>query len=598
MAQEAANIKTLRRPKAGSSVYLEDMQARDKKLSESIKELDKVLGNYDPPEAANDSPSKPVKVPLQPAANDTLYDGESVEIAKDQLDVQETGVAVQEKQNTLIEDVVEGTNVISTKLTVLSDRLREKYEAANQATTDVPEPVKETDKTTSEILGERNKQPEVKTEPELPQIVQTESKPSEDLTSKGDNVKGAPGGAAATMLINGVQGVKSAVTTGFAKSASIADRISGMLFKFTLTQAANAAKIAAAIFLIILGLDVLKAVWTAWGEKIMAKFDEWGAKLSEWWEGLKNWSSYFVDMKDSFEGMQGDLMGIRNAWESGDWPALAKSIGVAFIDGVNTLGGIFDRVITKLLATILDKLGFTNAAKAVEAEGLQRYQNMTNNRLSEENQRKLAEEQLRREKSDKLTPTQRGVTSFLPDSFRNFVGILDNNEMGQIQAEKKDQAARQALSHEDQLKNVAAANEAREAVARLKNVADNANPNNKEQMAKVDKYKKEAEDYINNAALSKTPNVQAELKNQLEALTPKSNVKNNVRPAKSAEANDSQTAKNILALESQKRADAVTAGMNVVNASTNIVKSNKSFNIQAPITSTRAPGVFGATGVN
>lgn len=595
MENQASEIKTLRRP--GKSEYLKDMERRDRELTKSIAALDRTLADYDLPEAANDSPSKPEKPKLQPAANDTLYDGESTEIAKDQLDVQETGVAAQEESNTILEDIREGTNVVSTKLTVLSDRLREKYEAANQATTDVPEPVAAADQTTSEALADRNRPTDVRTEPELPPIVEPAPRPSEDLTSN-NAVEGGPKGAGPAMLLNGVLAVKNAVSTGFAKSTSIADRISGMLFKFTVTQAANAAKIVAAIFAIILGIDILKAMWAAWGEKIMAKFDEWSAKLSEWWDGVKSWATYFVDMKDAFEGMQGDLMGIRNAWESGDWPALAKSIGIAFLDGMKTLQGILDRLFTKFLSTILDKLGFKDAAKAVEAEGLQRYQNMTNNRLSEENQKKLAEEQLRREKKDNLTPTQRGITSFLPDKFRKFVGILDDNEMGQIEAEKKDQATRQSLSKDDQVKNVAAANEAREAVARLKNVVDNANPNNKEQMAKVDKYKKEAQQYVNNAALAKTPTIQAELKNQLEALTPKNSVKNNVKPEQSANANDTQVAKNILTLEAQKRAETVAAGSNIVNASTNIVKNSKSVNVQAPITNTYAPGVYKATGVN
>lgn len=492
-----------------------------------------------------------------------------------------------------LEDIAASSNEISAKLSVLSDRLAEKYQAANDAEI---EPVSAD--TTSETLI-NHAEPEVKTEPEkVPEIVKDEKKPSNNLIEESSDVKGAPS-TAQMKLIGAVDGVTTAVKTGFQKSVGVADKISGMLFKFTVSQAVNAAKIAAAIFAIILGIDILKALWAAWGDKIIAKFEEWSAKLSEWWEGFKEWSTYFSDMKFSLEGMQGDLLGIKNAWESGDWPALAASIGGAFLDGIKTLQGLFERAVTKLISTLLDKLGFKTAAKAVEAEGLQNYQNMTNNRLSEENQKKLAEEQLRREKSDGLTPTQRGVTSFLPDKFRNAIGILKDNELSQIEAEKKDQATRKGLSKEDQIKNVAAANEAREAVARVKNLADNVNPANKGQMATLDKYKKEAQAYINNDALAKTPTIKVELQRQLDSMKVAADVKKNVKPDSAAEAKETQQARNIKIAEIQKAAaQSTAAAQTVANVQQNVVKKSTSYNVHAPVTSTTAPGIFHATKVN
>ncbi|QQM13941.1 tape measure protein [Acinetobacter phage Morttis] len=511
-----------------------------------------------------------------------------------QVEVSKLSLGLQDYQTQQLQEIANSAVEISSKLSILGDRLKQKYEASIPV---ADAPIANAD-STSEVLANKLK-PEAKEQvaPAPIEIAPKEKKPSEDLLSGGPKVDGAPNVGPA-LVVNAISSVKGAIVEGFKKSTSIADKISGMLFKFTVSQAVGAAKIALAIAAIILGIDLLKIAWQVWGDKIMKKFEEWTETFSKWWDGFKEWSSYFSDMKDSFEGMKGDLTGIRNAWESGDWPALASAIGTAFIDGIKTLSGILDRVITKLISTILDKLGFSKAAKAIEAEGLQNYQNMTNNRLSPENQRKLAEEQLRREKSDGLTPTQRGKTSFLPDSWRKSLGLISKDEYSQIQAEKKDQAARRGLSHEDQIKAIAASNEARESIARFKNIADNVNPNDAKQVAEADKYKKEAQQYINSPGLALVPSVKAELQSQLDNYKMKSSTNTAVKPDKSANTKDTQLVQNIKVAEAQKAAAQTKASTSTANVQTNIVKTNKSYNVQTPITGTRAPGVFRATGVN
>ncbi|EQA7786667.1 hypothetical protein ACX818_001252 [Acinetobacter baumannii] len=533
------------------------------------------------------------------AVNDSNY-GEKIdglsEISASHKDTSDNLLDVNVNQENTLNEISASTAEISAKLSVLSDKLREKYNSTVSAS---EVPIENAD-TTSEVLAGKLRDDKPSDDKTLPQLIQVDPKPSNSLlnNSEESKVEGAPSTGKFGLLLDGINSLKGAVVGGFKKSIGITDKISSMLLKYSVTQAVQAAKLAAAVFAIILGLDLLRIAWQVWGEKIMAKFEEWSKVFSDWWDGFKEWSSYFKDMKYSFEGMQGDLMGIRNAWESGNWPALAAAIGTAFLDGIKTLSGMIDRVITKLISTLLDKLGFSKAAKAVEAEGLQRYQNMGNNRLDPENQRKLAEEQLRREKNDGLTPTQRGVTSFLPDTWRKNLGLISDDEYGQIQAEKKDQAARKGLSHEDQVKNVAATNEAREAIARYRNIAENVNPNNKSDLEKADKYKKEAQQYINSPGVALTPSVKAELQAQLNSISSKSNIKSKVQPAQSAEAKETQLVKSIKTSEANKAKASQTQPTGTANVQTNIVKTNKSYNIQNPITSTRAPGVFKATGVN
>ncbi|AFL47731.1 baseplate hub subunit and tail length [Acinetobacter phage ZZ1] len=585
MDQPARNINSLRRQAIPA--------ANDENLSETSSLRREVL-------LANQTKAQQMQAE---AANDEVTESERQTEASetqvkqniDQIVNQKTQIDQGAIGNLSLSEISSNTGEMNIKLAALSERLKEKYEAANDATVDLP--VKAEEPTTSESLSSRIS-PEDTNNNVIPSVVADDPKPSKDLLESTNEVKGAPSLGPAAMIVSGLQTLTGAVKTGFAKSKSVSDKIAGMLFKYTVTQAVNAAKIALAVFGIILALDLLKMAWNAWGEKIMAKFEEWTQTFSKWWDNFKEWSTYFSDMKYAFEGMQGDLMGIRNAWESGDWPALASAIGTAFVDGIKTLSGIMDRVITKLIATILNKLGFKDTAKSIEAEGLQRYQNMTNNKLDPENQQKLAEEQLKREKKDGLTSTQRGVTSFLPDSWREKLGFITKNEHSQIEAEKKDQKARQSLSKDDQVKVVAASNEAREAVARLENIAVNADPNNKGQMATLDKYRKEAQNYINNPALSKSPNVKAELQNQLDRLTPKQSVKNTVTPETSTASKDVQTAKNIQIAEAQKAKTNAVQNNNTANVQNNIVKSSRQYNVQAPITGTAAPGIFKATGVN
>ncbi|CAL1777032.1 putative tape measure protein [Acinetobacter phage vB_AbaM_DLP1] len=519
---------------------------------------------------------------------------EQVGIQRQQLGAANLSLGIQDLQNQKLEEISASTSEISSKLSALSDKLKQKYEAAAPVS---EAPIQNADSTSEILANKLNAKDSSAQAPEPVKIVPDEKKPSEDLLSKPSEVKGAPDNTA-SMIVGAVKGVQGAITAGFKKTTSIADKISGMLLKYTVTQAVQAAKLALAVFAIIFAIDMLKIAWQVWGDKIMAKFEEWSQTFGKWWDNFKQWSSYFSDMKNSFEGMKGDLMGIRNAWESGDWPALASAIGTAFIDGIKTLSGMLDRVITKLVATLLDKLGFSKAAKAIEAEGLQNYQNMTNNRLSPENQRKLAEEQIRREEKDGLTPTQRGKTSFLPDSWRKNLGLISADEYNQIQAEKKDQNARRGLSHEDNVKAVAATNEAREAIARFKNIADNVNPNNPAQVAEADKYKKEAQQYINSPGLALVPTVKAELQNQLDSYKPKNNVKASVQPDKSTPSKDTQLVQNIKVAEANKVSRSAAQASTTANINTNIVKTNKSYNVQSPITGTRAPGVFKATSVN
>ena len=492
-------------------------------------------------------------------------------------------------------DLIDETKIISAKLSLLVGKLTEMHADAQVEATQ-REAVKQ-EPTTSEALSalaERN-QPQPQAEV-ADSLSPKEESPSTKLLDDNKGKSGKELVAKANPVVMGLDKVGGLLKTGFKSSIGVMDKISGMLFKYTATQAIQAAKIAAAIFAIILAVDLIKIYWSVWGEKIMGKLSEWAEIFKGWWDTFTDWANGFSDFKTAFEGMGANLMEIKNAWTSGDFPGLAKAIGNALLTLGKTISGVLTRTLSSVFAALLRKLGFGDAADDMEAFGLRHYQNMTDNRLSDENQRKLAENQLKKEKEDGKTTTERGVTDFLPAKWRNKIGFLSDEEYSQVQAEKKDQSARSGLSEEDQLSAIAATNEARESLGRYKKFAEAANANNSADMAKVDKYKKEAQRYLGNKGLDLVPSTKAELNTQFNSIKvkPKGDA---VKPASAAESKDTQTVKAIKSAESNK-ATQQAHQTNVANVQNNVTRNSKSVHVQAPTTSTRAPGVHKATGVN
>ena len=492
-------------------------------------------------------------------------------------------------------DLIDETKIISAKLSLLVGKLTEMHADAQVEATQ-REAVKQ-EPTTSEALSalaERN-QPQPQAEV-ADSLSPKEESPSTKLLDDNKGKSGKELVAKANPVVMGLDKVGGLLKTGFKSSIGVMDKISGMLFKYTATQAIQAAKIAAAIFAIILAVDLIKIYWSVWGEKIMGKLSEWAEIFKGWWDTFTDWASGFSDFKTAFEGMGANLMEIKNAWTSGDFPGLAKAIGNALLTLGKTISGVLTRTLSSVFAALLRKLGFGGAADDMEAFGLRHYQNMTDNRLSDENQRKLAENQLKKEKEDGKTTTERGLTDFLPAKWRNKIGFLSDEEYSQVQAEKKDQDARSGLNDQDQVSAIAATNEARESLGRYKKFAEAANADNAADMVKVDKYKKEAQQYLSNKSLDLVPSTKAELNAQFNAIKvkPKGDA---VKPASSAESKDTQTVKAIKSAESNKVTQQAHQ-TNVANVQNNVTRNSKSVHVQAPTTSTRAPGVHKATGVN
>ncbi len=545
------------------------------KVSQMVEALEKTRTS--PPPVPKDDP-KTFDIPLN-GANDA------------EIGNQETLIQQGEAANDSAFATATNTKEISSKLTTLSNQLKEKYTAANDSTIEKPDVAKDT---TSEILQKR-KMGEVETPKSAAvEVVKQEPKPSEGLLDQPNQVKGAPSGT--NPVITAVDAVTTAVKTGFGKITGFADKISSFLFKTSITEAAKGAMIAAAILGIIIALDVLQALWQKYGDLILAKIEDLKTVLVQWWTELKDWAASWVDMKNSFDIMEGSLDEMKKMWKEGNLAGLAGAVGRSLKDGIMALDGVFSRSVAKLLSTVLGALGFKDMAKRIEASGLQDWSNGTKGSMSKDNQTKLAKQQIEDEKGSGRTPTSWKTKSWLPDKANYEMGYISKDEYGQIEAEKKDKAQRQALPYDQQVQVVAAGNEARNAIDRYKTITARLDPKDPASAKRINDLKQEAVTAVNNPALDNAPNVKAELQNQINNVGKQASVS----PETSGSSLDTIKAKAIKAVDAVKGAAATAGAILTTPAAitTNIIKNSRSVNVQTPVTNTRAPGVYKATGVN
>ena len=493
------------------------------------------------------------------------------------------------KQLGIDQEIEKITSELVGKLSVLSERLNSKYAIENDG-----QPI-QAESPTSEALAENENNPQQTDgfpqplEPLRPK----KEKPSSELIENKKSGKELES-TKKNPVADGLTAVGGFINKGFKTAKSGLDKITGFLFKMSVSQAVEAAKIGFAIFSIIAGIDLIRIYWAKWGEDIKAKLSEWAEIFKGWWDTFTDWASQFSSFTSAFETMGANLMAIRNAWENGDFPALASAIGGAILDLASRIAATIGRVVASVISAALRKFGFDGVADDIDAGAIRFQQSVTDNRLSPEEQKKLAENQVKKEQEDGKTATERGVTDFLPNSWRNKLGILSDDEMKQIDTERKDMDSRKHLSKDDQVKTIAASNEAKNAIERYKKFADNANPSNKNDMEKVNKYKSEAQEYLNNKNLDLQPKTKQELQTQFNAIKVK---QTSVTPESAKESKDSQTVNSIKQIDANKAKEKQTEKA-TANIQNNIVKKSTNVNVHAPITNTNAPGIHKSTGVN
>lgn len=418
----------------------------------------------------------------------------------------------------------------------------------------------------------------------------SEPRPTEDnAADKADKAKSEKEKADVSNKMLGL------VKNGFKTSKSTLDKISGMLFKYTLTAAIGAAKLAGSIFLIILAIDLLRIHFKYWSEKLMIKFDEIKETIMSYFDKIAGWTDGWMPV---FDSIRNSIDYIANIFRTGDWGSLAGAIGDVVKESIKTMASLIQNAFAKIGAAILRKFGFDGAADNLEAIGLENLQNNTNKPLSEKDQKTVAKYQQKLMEQD-YTPSQVGLTAFLPDTWRKKIGALSDNEYNRIQAEKKDVNIVKGMKSDDQQQWIMAQNEASTALNAYEDAAKKLDPNNSDQLNKLNASYNRAKQAVSDSDLNKTPEVKKVLTTQLETIRKQvESKKTAVKPAPASKSPEAVQANNVQRKTDALKAKPEVAAQNTAVVNNTKVSNSKTIQMQRPITSTNAPGIFGGAGVN
>lgn len=502
-----------------------------------------------------------------------------------------------ERQTEVAKDINEVSSAISSKLDRLATLLEQKLQTStaiqNTGSTSLAVienaiPVKVVENETSDELFKAFPTPE-----------KIDNKPDEDFfpapVQESVNPTSNSKGGISFKLSDKIAMLTKTVQGGFNKSISISDRIAGMLFKYTISAALEAAKMAALILGIVIGIDLLIVHFKYWSDKFTAAWDLFDTNFTKFSDEAGTWGKFLSDIFTSIDS-------IKQFWEAGDWGGLT----VAIVEGVGTallnLGELIQLGMAKLSATILRAIGFNDTADEIEGRALEGFQETTGNKLKDSDQEKVAEYQMKREDGELGTVSkgldllQRGKTFVT-----NWIRGNDNKEEFSTSDERAAESAKlKELPEAERKEAIKKANEARAALVRFENYIDKVDMSNPDNAKNVEKSYGDLNKLIKDPELNKTPVVKKELDARFEKLNNKmAEAKQAQTPVKPESSTKSPEAKQVQAIEKGRASETKQQQpVAAINNTNNVVKKNTVVQNMNPVTSTTAPGIFHATGVN
>jgi hypothetical protein len=159
------------------------------------------------------------------------------------------------------------------------------------------------------------------------------------------------------------------------------------------------------------------------------------------------------------------------------------------------------------------------------------------------------------------------------------------------------------MKPEDRERVLAKGNETRAAIVRFEKYMEQVNPNNKRSVQAADKAYSNLQTQMNDSDLNYSPTTKKELEGRMNIVTAKyEKMKGkDPQPAPSSQSEDVKKVESIEKNQAAQKASLGTgagaAAANLFNTN-NVINNSKTINTVSPVTSTNAPGVFGATGVN
>ncbi|QQG32081.1 tape measure protein [Citrobacter phage CkP1] len=497
-----------------------------------------------------------------------------------------------EKTTESVKELTSVSSMISDKLSKLTSLLEQKFQSVEQKVIDNS---KSTDTALAVIQDKlpEIETPEVPSLPEriLPDVDDNTNKPDEDFfptfpEEPRDDNKGKSDQKERFQISNALNELIKTTKGGFKSTVSITDKISSMLFKYTVSALAETAKMAGMIFAIVLGIDLLRIHFDYWTNKFMSNFDAFSEEAGEWGSLLQ-----------SIFGMLGD---IKKFWEAGDWAGLAGAIIKGLADVIYNLSEIMSLGISKISAAILNALGFENAALTIKGAALEGFQERTGNSLSPEDQDTLAKYQ-----SKRIEEGPGVIDKFGEYKTRAFDWVTgrDNKADLSSQSDQDNETAKlKAMKPEEREDTLKKNNEARAAIIRFEKYLGDVDPDNPTNMKSLDKAYESMKNQVQESSSDSTPATKKELEARFlkaEAGYKKVKTETKVEPAPPSASEDNQKVVNIQKNEESRRTEKPSpTAANNVNAQINNVSNTKNIHNVMPVTATPAPGIFGGTGVN
>lgn len=369
---------------------------------------------------------------------------------------------------------------------------------------------------------------------------------------------------------------------GFKSSIGFSDKIAGMLFKYTVTAAIEAAKMAAMLLSLVLGIDVIRINFNYWSELLKTNFAQFSERLGKW-------APLFKDIIDSVDE-------VKAAWEKGDWSGITIAIVKGVGKAIYNLTEMIVLGISKLISAVIRLFpGGEERANALEADSLRTYQDHTGAKLTDDESKLVAEDDITQMKKSTRVVDQNNKQQVVDDQKVKYGAMSQEDYDKKYPQAKKDNDEFFSKPKDQQIAIIQARNEAQAAIKRTSEYIDSGDGS--------DKFKNSAkgaiEDIskrINSDDISNAPNIKADLQNQLDILNKKYDALVSKPSVKADSPKESEEVKTIERINSQKAAQSNNSAPSGTYTQVNnrVSKSTNQFTLPTQ-TATVAPGLFGHT---
>lgn len=409
-----------------------------------------------------------------------------------------------------------------------------------------------------------------------PQPQQENNPPAPAKREEDDKGKGGKG------LSDQIGQLIKITKDGFKTSIGFSDKISSMLFKYTVTAAIEAAKTAAMILSLVLAIDVIRVNFNYWAKLFETNFNEFSKKAEEWGPLI------------------GDIVTavnqVKEAWDKNDWSGLTISIVKGVAKAVVNLAELVVLGISKLAASILRSVGADEKALNLEGDALETFQAHTGAKLNDEDANTLAEYQVKKMNENKKNEDDHPVYYDAGDKIKLATGQMTMDEYNKRKADREsgNKDPFYSMSHDDQIKAIKARNDANASIDRTNDYLDNADPENSNFSKSAEGALTEVQKTLNSNELKNAPELRAELQSKYDDLNKKyqalTSKKSAVSPESSTESPDNKVIERIDNAKTEKTQTAPAAGNNVqVN---NVSKKSTNHFTLPTQTATLAPGTY------